>query len=367
MLSILYLQLITEGQKFVWYHFLFKLLLLSTIFCISMEAIGWIFDGRPGQISRLIAYTANALLIAFSLLPLMIWTLYVEMQIKKTIKPLRRSMIIFMGILTVNIFLSFSSPINRLYFFMDVNNVYHRGPWAAFAIIIHFLLFLYNIFLLWMNWSHLDEKKRIAMLVFLFPPLIGFALQMFFYGLSTSWIGVSLSILIAYIKIQSQTIETDYLTGLYNRRQLDYYLHNKIRTLSKDKTFAGIMVDIDHFKNINDKYGHAVGDRALVAASDTLKELFRSNDFIARYAGDEFVILLDVTNEKLLKNRVDDLQERIFHFNKKSGEPFELHISIGYDIYKADVHKNPESFLKHLDKLMYIHKSSKWLRTECKN
>lgn len=359
MLAVLYLQLISEGEKLLWNYRLFKHLILSIMFCVFFEAIGWIFDGQPGQLSRFIAYAADALLISCTMLPLMIWTLYVEFQINRYVKPIRKTTIFFIILISINAFLALSSPINNLYFYLDANNVYHRGPYAILAITVHTCLFIYNFLLLIFNWEKLSDRNRLAMLLFLFPPLIGFSLQMVFYGLSTAWIGVSLSVQIAYVRIQSQTIETDYLTGLYNRRQLDYYLRYKVKNLSKNRTFAGVMIDIDSFKNINDKYGHKAGDRALVETATALREFFRSGDFIARYGGDEFVVLFDIKDTEILEKRMLDLQKKVFLFIRNNPEPFKISISLGYKIFNPDTNDNSDDFLKDLDELMYKNKSLK--------
>lgn len=364
MLLVLYLQLIREGEKLYWNHRLFKTLILSVIFCIVMEAIGWVFDGRPGQLSRVIGYTADVLLISCSMLPLMVWTLYVEILINNNVKPIRKTTIIFIILLVLNAILALTSPANNLYFYLDENNVYHRGPWAILAILVHVSLFIYNFLLLILNWKRINKNNRSAMLLFLFPPLIGFSLQMFFYGLSTSWVGVSLSTLIAYIRIQSQTIKTDYLTGLNNRRQLDYYLRYKFKNSSDSRPFAGVMIDIDNFKCINDEYGHEAGDKVLAATASTLKDFFRSGDFIARYGGDEFVVIFDIKDEEKLEKRMKELQKKVLLYNQTNEESFDLNFSLGYKVFNPEENKTSDEFLKSLDELMYIDKCSKKIAAE---
>ena len=247
-LIVIYVQLITAGEKNSLQYRLFKFLILSTMFAISMEAIAWIFDGQPGQVARIIATATNSLLLSCNIIPLMMWTLYVDFQIYNDTNRVKVSLIPFFVFVIINVLFALTAPINKLYFYMDANNFYHRGDWAAIAIIIFYALFIYNILLVMKNWKRLNKRNRIPLLLFSFPPLLGFFLQMRFYGVSFVWAGVSLSILMVYITIQNQAIRTDYLTGLYNRRQLDYYLESRMKSLSKDQKFAGIMIDIDSFK-----------------------------------------------------------------------------------------------------------------------
>ncbi len=98
-----------------------------------------------------------------------------------------------------------------------------------------------------------------------------------------------------YQKIQKQAT-TDALTGLENRRSFfkraeSFFVH---RARQEDR-FIIMMLDIDHFKSINDRYGHECGDRALKAFAAFLKELARDEDYVARYGGEEFIILLKHT------------------------------------------------------------------------
>lgn len=90
---------------------------------------------------------------------------------------------------------------------------------------------------------------------------------------------------------------TDALTGLVNRRDMLERLEDEVATHTRyGEDFAIIMVDIDHFKQINDRYGHASGDRLLVKFADRLADMTRHSDVVARWGGEEFLILLSHTD-----------------------------------------------------------------------
>ncbi len=93
---------------------------------------------------------------------------------------------------------------------------------------------------------------------------------------------------------------TDSLTGLYNRRYLEVHMEKLIESNAQShKALGVIMMDIDHFKNVNDTYGHKVGDEVLKVFADRIKDNLRSFDLVARLGGEEFVAILpDVSPER---------------------------------------------------------------------
>jgi diguanylate cyclase (GGDEF)-like protein len=107
--------------------------------------------------------------------------------------------------------------------------------------------------------------------------------------------------LAAQLRTALQKVEldaaTDALTGHWNRRALDEVLKQQVeRQSSSGRTFSILMLDIDFFKNINDKFGHMVGDDVLRAFSQRLREFLRSDDICARFGGEEFVVVLPDTS-----------------------------------------------------------------------
>lgn len=361
-LLVIYAQLVKSSTRILLQSRLFRILILSSMLAIFTEGASWVFEGRPGQAARILSTAANCLLLSVNIVPLVMWTLYVDFQINNDLNRIKRSLLPYSALLLINLSFAVTAPINGLYFYIDAENFYHRGPFAPAAILIYFAFFLYNIFIVIKHWKHINQRNRMPLLLFSVPPLAGFFFQVSYYGTSFVWAGVSLSILMVYNTVQNQTISTDYLTGLYNRRQLDYYLESKIKNLTKNQKFSGIMIDIDNFKQINDKYGHLTGDRAIEASASILKQYFKHDEFIARYAGDEFVILLDLSEGMELEDIVDGLRKQIELFNAKNEEPYKLNFSMGYAIYDPYSSQSPDEFLDQLDKLMYECKALRNIR-----
>jgi diguanylate cyclase len=89
----------------------------------------------------------------------------------------------------------------------------------------------------------------------------------------------------------------DELTGINNRRAYDLQIRQNLRRYQKDgATFSLILMDIDHFKKVNDEYGHRAGDKCLVETAKLIKNSLRKKDFLARYGGEEIIALLHGSN-----------------------------------------------------------------------
>ncbi len=147
----------------------------------------------------------------------------------------------------------------------------------------------------------------------------------------------------------------DTLTRLYNRRHLDQVLEEEFRnsTLSK-QPLAIVMVDIDHFKPINDRYGHDEGDKALIHIASILKGSLRNYDIVSRFGGEEFLVILPKT---LMKDAVV-IAERIRRSVETTplsvgDEKVNLTISLGVAAIPAIWPDSKEEFIKCADIALY--------------
>jgi diguanylate cyclase (GGDEF)-like protein len=146
-------------------------------------------------------------------------------------------------------------------------------------------------------------------------------------------------------------MRVDYLTGVFNRRHLEECLRKKMSESSN--VFAGIMLDIDNYKSVNDTYGHLMGDRALIDFANSLQKSVGKNDIVARYGGDEFVLIVNAKNEEQLEEVIFDIRTNIARINDSESYPFKMHASLGAKIYTRDRETTMEKFLNQLDDLMY--------------
>jgi diguanylate cyclase (GGDEF)-like protein len=124
---------------------------------------------------------------------------------------------------------------------------------------------------------------------------------------------------------------TDSLTGLYNRSKLDSILADQLARFKRShRSFTLLMLDIDHFKTLNDTYGHIAGDEILAAVARILLQSIRNIDYAARYGGDEFIIILSETSAELAWNTAERVRSQVetLHPTVK-GLGISLTVSIG--------------------------------------
>lgn len=164
--------------------------------------------------------------------------------------------------------------------------------------------------------------------------------------------------LVLYINSLENRISVDPLTKLNNRGQLIRYISQKSNYNKKDRSTFVVMIDINGFKKVNDTFGHAEGDQALIIVADTLKDIVKNSVtpiFACRYGGDEFLLILHTNSE-------DDLVALICEIRKSVGEkcvflhkPYVISVGAGYEKYESD-NDTMQKCIQRADKNLYLDK-----------
>ncbi len=155
------------------------------------------------------------------------------------------------------------------------------------------------------------------------------------------------------IEAQQKRCERDSLTELPNREAYERRLGIELeRSRRYERKFCLVVADVDHFKMINDRYGHLAGDKVLKVLAKTIRQRIRRADFIARYGGEEFVIILPETDAEQAVTVMSDICSQIrgcpFHFKS---EPLKITVSFGIaEVSASDDH---ETLFARADKAMY--------------
>jgi len=151
---------------------------------------------------------------------------------------------------------------------------------------------------------------------------------------------------------------TDALTGLFNRRHFNQQLEENVsRAARYDEPLALIFLDVDHFKSVNDRFGHHAGDRCLQALARTLRENVRDSDQIARIGGEEFAVLLIRADRELALSIAERLRDRIDDLIIEEDPPLPVHLtaSLGIAFFREDG-DDPRSLMRSADRALYTAK-----------
>lgn len=356
-LLVIYLGVRRSSSSRLLDYRLFWALIVSDALICALDIGMLLLDGKAGSAMRLFYLTDTVLYYILNPVICAVWYFYTDYHIFRSAERLKKLALPILLPAIVSAVLSVVSVFNGILFYIDNANVYHRGPGFLVMAFIAFFYIVYTLCFALYNQKLMPKSSFAPVLAFAVPPVIGGVLQAIFYGFSLIWPCVTVSILIIFINIQNDQLYRDYLTGLYNRRQLDRYLQFPLSQITTG-VLAGIMMDLNSFKMINDIYGHSAGDEALQQTADILKKTFRKNDFIARYGGDEFIVLAAVRDKDDLQRAVGRLRSAVDMFNMLSSLPYSISLSIGFELYNPDSHPSLQNFLRHLDTLMYKDKQN---------
>lgn len=320
------------------------------------EAISFLVDGKPELYA--VNMITNTLLYACTATVSLLWVMYVDSHFNRNFKLFKKLYIPFIAIwgcllitLVFNAFFGF-------YFKIDANSVYSRElPGYLFYAFLIASFIVTIIIYIKHRISH-GEAQFFPIWMFLSPIVLMCVFQMIWYGISTAWLGCAIGIVGIHVNMQSKFSFVDTLTNLYNRA----YIEHKLIAARESQRYviSGIMLDVDYFKEINDNYGHSVGDNALIDAAGIMLNATDRNSLPFRFAGDEFIILVKVPVNKAdeLEARTIEVEERVRQeaekFNNSGKAPYKLIFSIGHAMY--DKNAEDDEFFRKMDEKMYLEK-----------
>ncbi len=152
---------------------------------------------------------------------------------------------------------------------------------------------------------------------------------------------------------------TDELTGLFNRRGFMFHAEQQLRLFRSRKTDRGLwlmLADMDGLKKINDTHGHEEGSFAIIEMSEILRKSFRDSDVLARFGGDEFVVLVINALDNVSEKVGDRLERNLAEYNSQSAKDYRLSISYGLIEIRYDDVTSIEEAINLADDAMYEHK-----------
>jgi len=334
------------------------MIILTASACIT-EMLTFILDGNNSYAwIHPFKMLCSSWLYLVNILDSYLWCIYVDLRLYHDTQRTRRRgpfigipmmMAVIMVVLNWNYHFLFS---------INEQNIHHReiGGYIYYGLTTGYLI--YSLIIRFQYNKKFGKDRFFPIYMFIMPIILGATAQFFIYGISTAWCCTAIGLVSIYMSLQNELSYIDPLTKLYNRNYLDHILN---RISRKGIAAGGIMIDLDYFKTINDKYGHTVGDEALVEAARIIRHSIPEKALPVRFAGDEFIILIRNGEEKNLLQIEEVLRNGAENFNQTGQKQYQLSFSLGHSIYHPEM--LTDTFLNEMDNHMYQEKNKKHCRS----
>nr|AGS52368.1 diguanylate cyclase/phosphodiesterase (GGDEF & EAL domains) with GAF sensor [uncultured bacterium contig00073] len=334
-----------------------SLLLVTFITCVT-DFFCYLLDGNPGENERVFLYWSGFVFYIFRMFAYHNILLFADYVLIKDTKRLKYMSIAILAINVLHFALLLVNLKLPFYFYVDgAANTIHHGNQYFICMILSFGPMFYAICELLFFRKKFKEYKFLMVLILLSLLLLGVFTDLYIrFGMLILWPFVTAGLLYFYFSVIQNDNSIDSLTGISNRYSFNEFT-DKLSQRKTGESWAIVMIDLDHFKSINDRFGHLEGDNALRDMASILKNCIRRNDFIARYGGDEFVLATRAENN--IEDLISAAKKEADKLNEKNLRPYKIEISYGYDIYTADGSRPIEEFLNHIDALMYKQKEER--------
>ncbi len=337
------------------FHFsarLFQSLIVVNVFMLVLEILSWHFDRRPGAVSWYLNYTINWIFLWLSPLIVPLWASYIDFRIHGCRERLRRRLY-YMHPMIVSTVLLVITLFEPLVFQLSPDNVYARGPAIWVNLAVSYAVLLYVVYMAARKRHELQTRLITAILLFAAIPAVGALVQMLFLGVLTIWPLMAIVIVLTYVFLENYNASIDHLTGLFNRIRVDEYVHS---LMDGRQPFGIVVVDLDDFKAINDNHGHHQGDKALMLFAMAMGEVFRDDRMLARFGGDEFLVVTRSTDHAEIAALEDVLAKRVEELRRQAGHDFDVTFSFGYSVYDPASATTYEQLFITADQQMYMRK-----------
>lgn len=333
-----------------------KAFLLSALI-ISIGALGDMASAFMDGLDISWAYKMNYIMgIIGVIAPVAVgyaFLLFVELSLNEQMGYINKRFALYSIPLLFTVFMTGINMLWPIVFTIAPGNYYTRGPLGLLAYGpggLYLLAIVIRIIT--------AKKANIAFLFvsvtgFLFPMLIAAGIQFFIYGIFQAWVGFAISLVALFSGMQRDYLYTDIMTEAKNRVFLEYFVS---LCEKKQLPLGGLLLDIDHFKSINDAFGHRVGDEAIKDAVVLLKNACKDKAHVIRMGGDEFAIIFSDATEESLQRMKESIIEESNRFNLSLVRPYELEFSIGCSIYLPGK-TSPNDWKRDMDMKMYEEKN----------
>jgi diguanylate cyclase (GGDEF)-like protein len=376
---LIFLDYFRKYNTDVFQRRIFLSVLGAAFFATAADFLNRILAGLPGTASRL--YLTVSVFYIFQNTAYYLAIVFIDyfaytnlVRAKKCI----RIIIIFLSLYCISVLFNLNY---HFYFYIAADNTYTPGPYYFIRLALSYLPILICFIDMLLASKTIQGQQLYLVIFFGLLTGAGAALDVIMKTSSLTWPCFAAALLYLYFFIIRGDSKIDGLTGLGNRHSFNEFIDKLARQSGKkplspkksnaaDKVTGGgrrsygtqeswaiVMIDMDHFKEINDTLGHAEGDNALRDMAAIIKGSVRHSDFAARYGGDEFILATRAEND--IQRLMGRIKDALAAQNAKKTRPYTLEISYGCDVFTTGGTQSIADFLIHIDNLMYRHKAER--------
>lgn len=348
LLSLILVTMRVKGDFRTTSNKLFRRLVIYNMYMLVLEVISWQFDGKSGTFNYYANYISNMLFAWSGPVISCLWVTYIDYHMYRSYDRIKKHfyflhpMILLTLFMIINLFTPFIFSVNE-------QNVYSREPFMWLIIVVNSMAVIYKWVDVYRHKKQASKELVTAMMLYILLPAVAAAIQVVVYGAFIVWPIMAITIVLTYFYLDTISTSRDYLTRLMSRQFID----NTIEYLMTHKeTFTIIMIDLNKFKAINDNHGHVVGDEALVKFASALKSVFCDIGKIGRFAGDEFIVIIDDKDAIDVNHRMNALESLLEKYNEDNC-CYTLSFSYGAYDYEQSSTLTPEQLIHKADEIMY--------------
>jgi diguanylate cyclase (GGDEF)-like protein len=310
--------------------------IIVTVMCFLITELLWGL-GENGYIvlPRTANHIVNLFYFLLSGVTAYLCFLYAQIIIDTRVVHSRLNLILSQIPIYVVFVLAVSSYWTKWVFYIDESNHYQRGAYTMVHVVLVYGYILVSMIQVVIaaakKENFLKRKEYRNILYFICIPMIFCAAQVVIQGVPLVSMGLTGGILLVYLNSEEMLISVDPLTQLSNRNKLYQYLGGKMRSEQDRLSLHLILIDVDYFKEINDRHGHVEGDHALKRVADALRLACGDRKtMVARYGGDEFIIVCSGMQDEEVKELCTRAQSILRELNERDEVAYELTISMGF-------------------------------------
>lgn len=329
------------------------LLIMIGIISCCIVMVSFFVDGKAGALYKFLNHVTSTYIFCANMACAFLWMLLIETHVK--CEPSLRKKLLLAIPMVIGLIIIFVNLFTPCVYYIDEDNVYSRKFLYNGLFVIDVFYMGYAIVICILSKVKGGILKFFPIYLYIGPILLGLIVETAIPGIAISWPCQAVAIAGVLASMQNEIIYRDQLTGLHNRVYLNYI--QKTMLAKGNCHITGVMLDMDNFKQINDTYGHAVGDIALQQMARILKEAVGDMGNVIRYAGDEFIVLINSHKQVIIDACLDEIKRCVDKFNESKISEYKLSASMGYSTYNPKK-QTVDDFMNIIDQRMYEDKKN---------